>query len=80
MVEKRRRKGNSLMVTDDLVYCKYCYEDVLPEFGDGLVQCSECLSGLAPLDAFEDAGGSWAEWESSLNQRYPESMDNTKNP
>ena len=40
------------------VYCKYCYKNVLPRlnFPEGLIQCTECISGLAPLDRVIKAG------------------------
>ena len=48
-------------------YCKYCYKNVLPRlnFTEGLVQCTDCISGLAPLDAVIKAG-SYAAWEATL--------------
>ena len=49
------------------VYCKYCYKKVLPRlnFPEGLIQCTECIAGLAPLDAVIEAG-SYAAWEATL--------------
>ena len=41
----------------DEVYCKYCYQDVQPEFGDGVIVCSECGYGLAQIDDLEKYGG-----------------------
>jgi len=49
------------------VYCKYCYKHVLPyfSFADGLVQCTKCGSGLAPLKDVI-VFGSYKQWEQSL--------------
>ena len=49
------------------VYCKYCYKNVLPRLSllDGLIQCTECLSGLAPLKDVIVAG-SYEAWERDL--------------
>ena len=38
------------------VYCKYCYKNVRPELGDGVVICSECGYGLAPFEGLEEFG------------------------
>jgi ParB family chromosome partitioning protein len=32
----------------DKVHCKYCREDVEVNFGDGIIVCEECDSGLSP--------------------------------
>ncbi|MFY3742156.1 MAG: hypothetical protein HMLIMOIP_002620 [Candidatus Nitrosomirales archaeon] len=32
------------------VYCKYCYQHVSLVVGDDIYECSNCGSGLAPLD------------------------------
>lgn len=49
------------------VYCKYCYVKVLPRlnFPEGLIQCTKCGSGLAPLDAVIKAKN-YAAWEATL--------------
>ena len=48
-------------------YCKYCYKHVLPHFsfGGGLIQCSECGAGLAPLKEVIIVG-SYKQWEQHL--------------
>jgi hypothetical protein len=40
------------------VYCKYCYKNVRPQldFNNGIVKCSKCGDGLAPLDEVIKAG------------------------
>lgn len=45
------------------VYCKYCYKSVKPiiDDGEGLVICSKCGQGLAPLDEVIKAG-SYDKW------------------
>lgn len=55
------------------VYCKYCYKCVLPivNYDEGLVQCSECSSGLARLDAVIKAG-SYKKWWNELYKDYYE--------
>lgn len=49
------------------VYCKYCYMKVLPRlnFPEGLVQCTECIAGLAPLENVIKAGA-YSAWEATL--------------
>lgn len=49
------------------VYCKYCCKHILPHFsfGDGLIQCPDCGSGLAPLKGVITAG-SYQQWEQGL--------------
>lgn len=37
-------------------YCKYCYKNIRPEIGDGVVVCPECNYGLAPLEEVQKAG------------------------
>lgn len=53
------------------IYCKYCYKNVLPKFsfGGGVVLCSECQSGLAPLEDVIKAG-SLKKWEQDLEFLY----------
>lgn len=52
------------------VYCKYCYKSVRPQLHllDGLVRCSECGYGLAPLDKVIEAG-SYEKWYDELNRQ-----------
>jgi hypothetical protein len=48
-------------------YCKYCHKHVLPyfSFGDDLVQCTECGTGLAPLGEVIKVG-SLRKWREKL--------------
>jgi hypothetical protein len=32
------------------VYCKYCYKYVSLKVGDGVLECSNCGAGLAPIE------------------------------
>lgn len=64
------------------VYCKYCYKNVQPilAFYDGLIECSECKAGLAPLDDVIKAG-SYQKWYEKLEldfARYLRYMDEVK--
>lgn len=38
------------------VYCKYCYKYVSLTMGDGIMECSNCGAGLAPIEAIETHG------------------------
>lgn len=58
------------------VYCKYCYKNVLPNlaFFDGLIECSECKAGLAPLEDVIRAG-SYQTWENNLWKQYSKTLE-----
>jgi len=38
------------------VYCKYCYKYVSLKVGDGILECSNCGAGLAPIEEVEKHG------------------------
>ena len=64
---------DELIDLPELVYCKYCYENVIPEVGDGIVECTECGSGIAPLDAVTEAG-SYEKWRAKIEADYASQM------
>ena len=57
------------------VYCKYCYKNVRPkmDFFDGLVKCSLCGAGLAPLNQVIEAG-SYQKWNEKVFLDYARMM------
>lgn len=59
------------------VYCKYCCKNVRPTVGDGIVKCSECGYGLAPLDAVIEAG-SYKKWYEKICHNYAQSVNDSE--
>jgi len=65
------------------VYCKYCYKNVCPEinYQDGLIKCTECGYGLAPLgDVAKE--GSYQRWHYKVEldwTRYIKYLEGVRN-
>lgn len=58
-------------------YCKYCHKNVIPMVGDGIVECSECGYGLAPLDDVIEAG-SYKKWYEKICRTFAQHVKDSE--